>query len=149
MVSEAVDLTVPVEITLVHKPRDTFNVGLGAATDTGARLRLKWERPWINTRGHSVTSELFLSSPEQSFTVDYRIPMQDITNDYLSIEGGYQFIDYSKKLVPTGCATARSSGPTDCAAAKSLVPIHWAPARSTGPTDGAAAEVFPRASACP
>ena len=95
VVSEAVDLTVPVEITLVHKPRDTFNVGLGAATDTGARLRLKWERPWINTRGHSVTSELFLSSPEQSFTVDYRIPMQDITNDYLSIEGGYQFIDYS------------------------------------------------------
>ena len=95
VVSEAVDLQVPVEITIVHKPTDTFNVGLGAATDTGPRLRLKWERPWVNARGHSVTSELFISSPEQSLTVDYRIPMQNITEDYVSIEAGYQFIDYS------------------------------------------------------
>ena len=95
VVTEAEGKQVPVEITLVHKPRDAFNVGLGAATDTGARLRLKWERPWVNSRGHSVTSELFVSQPEQSFTVDYRIPQGDITNDYISIEGGYQFIDYS------------------------------------------------------
>ena len=95
VVTEAQGKEVPVEITLVHKPRDAFNVGLGAATDTGARMRLKWERPWVNSRGHSVSSEVFLSQPEQSFTVDYRIPQGDITNDYISIEGGYQFIDYS------------------------------------------------------
>ncbi|MBU2978391.1 autotransporter assembly complex family protein [Alteromonas sp. C1M14] len=95
VVSEAENLKVPVEITLVHKPKDSFNVGLGAATDTGPRLRLRWERPWVNSRGHSISSELFISSPEQSLTVDYRIPMQDITRDYLSIEAGYQFIEYS------------------------------------------------------
>lgn len=95
VVSKANDLLVPIEITLIHKPKDSFNVGVGAATDTGPRLRLRWDRPWINSRGHSVSSELFVSSPEQSLTVDYRIPMQDITNDYLSIEAGYQFIDYT------------------------------------------------------
>ncbi|WP_232367619.1 autotransporter assembly complex protein TamA [Alteromonas pelagimontana] len=95
VVSEAEGLNVPIEITIVHKPRDTFNVGVGAATDTGPRLRFKWERPWVNSRGHSVTSELFLSEPEQSLTVDYRIPQRDITNDYISIEAGYQFIEYT------------------------------------------------------
>lgn len=75
VVSKAENLLVPIEITLVHKPKDSFNVGVGAATDTGPRLRLRWDRPWINSRGHSVSSELFISSPEQSLTVDYRIPM--------------------------------------------------------------------------
>ena len=95
VVSKAKDLLVPIEITLVHKPKDSFNAGVGVATDTGPRLRLRWDRPWINSRGHSVSSELFISSPEQSLTLDYRIPMGDITNDYLSIEAGYQFIEYT------------------------------------------------------
>lgn len=95
VVSEAEDLEVPIEITLVHKPTDSFNVGVGAATDTGPRIRLQWERPWVNSRGHSVSSAIFISSPEQSVTMDYRIPMKDITRDYLSVEAGYQFIEYS------------------------------------------------------
>ncbi|MCW8108951.1 autotransporter assembly complex protein TamA [Alteromonas ponticola] len=95
VVNKAVDYVVPIEVTALHKPRDAFNVGVGAATDTGPRFRLRWERPWVNSRGHSVNSELFLSEPEQSLTMDYRIPMENISNDYVSIEAGYQFIEYS------------------------------------------------------
>ncbi|MCU7553565.1 autotransporter assembly complex protein TamA [Alteromonas sp. ASW11-19] len=94
VVSEAENLRVPIEVTVNHRPRDSFDVGVGAATDTGPRLRLGWERPWVNSRGHSVSADLFLSSPEQSLTTDYRIPMRDITRDYLSFQAGYQFIEY-------------------------------------------------------
>lgn len=95
VVSQAEDLQVPIEITLTHKPRDNFNVGLGAATDTGPRLRLKWQRPWVNDHGHSASAELFISAPEQSLTAEYLVPIGDIKNDYLKYEAGYQFLDYS------------------------------------------------------
>ena len=95
VVSEADGLKVPIEVSLVHRPRDSFNVALGVATDTGARVTLGWERPWVNSRGHSVSSDIFISQPEQSISADYRIPMKNITRDYVSIEAGYQFIEYS------------------------------------------------------
>ncbi len=95
VVNKAVDNVVPIEVTTLHKPRDAFNVGIGAATDTGPRIRLRWDRPWVNSRGHSIHSELFLSQPEQSLTLDYRIPMDNVSKDYVSIEAGYQFIEYS------------------------------------------------------
>lgn len=95
VVSEAEGLLVPVEVSLLHRPTDAFNVSVGAATDTGPRVRLGWERPWVNSEGHSVSSDIFISAPEQSVTADYRIPMKNITRDYASVEAGYQFIEYS------------------------------------------------------
>lgn len=95
VVSEAEGLLVPVEVSLLHRPTDAFNVSVGAATDTGPRVRLGWERPWVNDKGHSISSDIFISEPEQSVTADYRIPMRNITRDYASIEAGYQFIEYS------------------------------------------------------
>ena len=95
VVSEAKERHVPIEVSLLHRPTDAFNVALGAATDTGPRIRLGWERPWVNSRGHSISSDIFISAPEQSVTADYRIPMKNITQDYASIEAGYQFIEYN------------------------------------------------------
>ncbi|QDG36656.1 outer membrane protein assembly factor [Alteromonas mediterranea] len=95
VVSDAEGLRVPVEVSLQHRPTDAFNVSLGAATDTGPRVRLGWERPWVNDKGHSVSSDIFISEPEQSVTADYRIPLKNITRDYASIEAGYQFIEYA------------------------------------------------------
>ena len=61
VVSDAEGLRVPVEVSLQHRPTDAFNVSLGAATDTGPRVRLGWERPWVNDKGHSVSSDIFIS----------------------------------------------------------------------------------------
>lgn len=94
VVSDAENLNVPIEVSLSHRPTDTYNVSVGAATDTGPRVRLGWERPWVNDKGHSVSADLFISEPEQSLTADYRIPMRNITQDYVSFEAGYQFIEY-------------------------------------------------------
>jgi translocation and assembly module TamA len=95
VVSDAEGLQVPIEVSLLHRPSDSFNVALGAATDTGPRISLGWERPWVNSRGHSINADIFVSQPEQSVSADYRIPMKNITRDYISFETGYQFIEYS------------------------------------------------------
>ena len=95
IVSDAKDHVVPIEVSVFHKPRDEFDVGAGIATDTGPRVRLSWKRPWVNDLGHSVTGNLFLSAPEQSLTIDYRIPKLNTKTDYVSFTSGYQFIDYS------------------------------------------------------
>lgn len=93
VVNKAVDLHVPIEVTVTHLPRDTFNVGGGASTDIGPRVRLRWERPWVNSRGHSATTQLFISQPQQSISFDYKIPMRDVTHDYASILVGYEFLE--------------------------------------------------------
>lgn len=93
LVSEARDFAVPIEIRVTHLARDTFNVGGGFSTDIGPRFRLKWNRPWVNSKGHSLSSQWYYSKPEQSFSADYRIPKRDLTHDYASITGGYQYIN--------------------------------------------------------
>ncbi|MDC8829231.1 autotransporter assembly complex protein TamA [Alteromonas gilva] len=93
LVSQAKGARVPIEVTLAHLPRDIFNVGGGASTDTGPRVRGRWERPWVNTRGHSITGELFASQLEQAASLDYRIPLEDVNNDYASIKTSYEFQD--------------------------------------------------------
>jgi len=93
VVKNAVDQRVPIEITLTHKPKDLFNVGIGASSDEGVRLPLQWQRPWVTDRGHSVNANLYISQREQSISTNYRIPMQNVNDDYASIGIGYKFLD--------------------------------------------------------
>ena len=95
IVSRAEGARVPIEVTLTHLPRDIFNVGGGANSDKGPRVRARWERPWVNTRGHSVTGQVFFSKLEQAASLDYRIPLEDVNNDYASIQTSYEFEDNS------------------------------------------------------
>jgi len=91
LVVEAVDATVPIEIILTHKPRDNFDVGLGVSTDIdGPRFTGKWKRPWVNSSGHSVGGEVYVSSPEQYVSFDYKVPLEDAIQNYLSYQAGYQ-----------------------------------------------------------
>ena len=64
VVADARQQLVPIEVTVVHKPRDLFDVGAGASSDIGPQLSIKWQRPWVNSRGHSFSAEGFASKPE-------------------------------------------------------------------------------------
>jgi translocation and assembly module TamA len=90
LVAEALNYTVPIEVILTHKARDNFDVGLGVSSDVGARFTGKWKRPWVNKSGHSVGAEVFYSSPEQYVSVDYKVPLEDAFQNYLSYQAGYQ-----------------------------------------------------------
>lgn len=90
LVAEAVDAAVPIQVILTHRPRDNFDVGLGISSDVGARFTGKWKRPWVNGRGHSIGAEVFVSSPEQYVAVNYKVPLEDAIQNYLSYQAGYQ-----------------------------------------------------------
>lgn len=88
LVSKADGLNVPIQLITSAKPRDTFNIGGGASTDTGPRLRFKWQRPWVNGQGHSLAAEMFISQPEQNASIKYKVPLEDPLNNYLSYQAG-------------------------------------------------------------
>jgi translocation and assembly module TamA len=90
LVAEAIDAVVPIDVILTHKPRDNFDVGLGLSSDVGPRFTGKWKRPWVNESGHSLGAEVFVSSLEKYVSVDYKVPLEDAIQNYLSYQAGYQ-----------------------------------------------------------
>jgi translocation and assembly module TamA len=88
LVSQANEANVPIQLIVSAKPRDTFNIGGGISTDTGPSGRFKWQRPWVNSKGHSLSAEAFISDPEQNVSVKYKVPLEDPLNNYLSYQAG-------------------------------------------------------------
>lgn len=89
LLDKAQDYQIPIEIVAVARPRDIFNVGGGASTDKGPTGSLSWQRPWVNRDGHSMKADLFVSAPEQSASMRYKIPIEDPLHNYFSIQGGF------------------------------------------------------------
>lgn len=96
---------VNVEIRLEDEPKDRYLVGVGASTDTGARLQLSWEKPIVNRRGHSLTVDSEFSSPLTSLSSSYRIPRKHPLKDYYEWVTGWQdksVEDTDSRLFTTG-----------------------------------------------
>lgn len=90
LVAESVNAVVPIDVILTHKPRDNFDLGVGVSSDVGPRFTGKWKRPWVNESGHSIGAEVYASSSEQYIAVDYKVPLEDAIQNYLSYQAGYQ-----------------------------------------------------------
>ena len=84
---------IPIEIIATARPRDIFNLGGGVSTDKGLTGKLNWQRPWVNRHGHSMKGDLYVSAPEQSASLHYKIPIEDPLHNYLAIQTGYNAID--------------------------------------------------------
>jgi translocation and assembly module TamA len=78
---------------LAPQARNQLETGLGLSTDVGVRGSLKWKKPWVNSRGHSFDSSFSLSAPEQTITAGYRIPLEDVLNQYYRIQYGMKNVD--------------------------------------------------------
>lgn len=83
-VEEAVDLQVPIEVTLIARPPSRYTFGLGYGTDTGARGRIGYERRRLNTSGHRFGSELRVSEIGNHIDARYRIPLENPSTDFLA-----------------------------------------------------------------
>ncbi|QIM69679.1 hypothetical protein A4G13_09865 [Basfia succiniciproducens] len=67
--------TIDLHLLMYPKKKNAMEVGLGYSSDVGARAQIGWTRPWINNRGHSLHSDLYVSSPKQTFEITYKMPL--------------------------------------------------------------------------
>ncbi len=84
---------IDVEVQLVPRKRTAYSIGIGAATDTGPRVKASLERRRVNRRGHRLFSELQLSEVENSLGLEYIIPTHLSHVDQLSFRSSYQETD--------------------------------------------------------
>lgn len=94
----SVNKLVPIEVILKPKPKDIFKYGIGVSTDTGPRLSVDWERPWVNLEGHSLGASFYVSRPTQSLTMSYRVPKDNPLKDFLNFQVGFKRIDDNDTL---------------------------------------------------
>ena len=68
---------VPIIIQATPYARNIVKIGGGISTDIGLRGTLKWTVPRLNRAGHSLTSGVEVSTPEQQIIASYKIPLED------------------------------------------------------------------------
>ncbi|MCW5580521.1 MAG: outer membrane protein assembly factor [Luteimonas sp.] len=71
---DAVDMRVPVAVTLTPAKRSIYTAGLSYGTDSGTGVRLGVERRYVNDRGHKALTQLDYAQKRKTLTVQYRIP---------------------------------------------------------------------------
>jgi translocation and assembly module TamA len=81
----ASDGQVPIRISLQPGIKIEYTVGVGASTDTGARFRAGFRHNRLNSRGHRLLGDVFVSSLRQGLTTEYRIPREDPRREWFSI----------------------------------------------------------------
>lgn len=91
------DQQMAIEVNLIDAAKHSFTTGIGISTDTGPRVRLGWDRPLITSAGHQLHTEARVSKIEQRVSAEYRIPITNPLNHYLSVDGGWR----SKKVEDT------------------------------------------------
>lgn len=80
----------PIDVTIIKKPENSVELGGGVSTDVGIRGKIKWEKPWLNSYGHSISAEMDLSAKKQTVSTTYKIPIEDPINNYASVVAGWQ-----------------------------------------------------------
>ena len=83
--------TVDVEIILYPRKKNAMELGVGFATDGGVHTQIGWTKPWINSRGHSFRTNLYLSAPKQTLEATYRQPLlKNPLNYYYDYSVGWE-----------------------------------------------------------
>lgn len=85
---------VSVVVQLLHKPKNSFEVGGGVSTDdNGLKLRFKWTKPWITEEGHYLETNIEASKVDPQARISYTIPVSDPNNDVWRFGAGYIYDD--------------------------------------------------------
>ncbi|CZF83523.1 autotransporter assembly complex protein TamA [Grimontia marina] len=87
------DDRVPISVNLEPSPRNQFETGIGYSTDVGPRVKIGWKKPWFNSRGHSLNTDLYVSKPKQTLESTYKIPLEDVQREYYQVQVGLENLD--------------------------------------------------------
>ena len=84
----------PLHGVVSPRTENTIETGVGYSTDVGPRVRTSWKKPWMNSYGHSLTTSLSLSAPEQQLDFSYKMPLlKNPLEQYYLVQGGFKRTD--------------------------------------------------------
>ncbi|MFC0322650.1 autotransporter assembly complex family protein [Gallibacterium melopsittaci] len=82
---------VDLEVLVQPRLKNSYEIGIGYGTDIGPRLQFGWNKPWINSRGHSFSSNFYISAPKKTIEATYKMPLlKNPLNYYYEISTGYE-----------------------------------------------------------
>lgn len=84
------DHTVALNVKLADAPRHQLSLGAGYGTDTGPRAKFRWERPYVNARGHKLTTDLSISKQQQELNFEYHIPLKKPLDESLNLTTSWE-----------------------------------------------------------
>ncbi|MCW8889527.1 MAG: BamA/TamA family outer membrane protein, partial [Sedimenticola sp.] len=102
--------TIDVQVSLEPVKRMAYRLGIGAATDTGPRLSLGYERRRLNRLGHRLESKIVLSQVDSSLGLEYLIPVQQPHIDQISFRTGYRHLATDTATSDTATIGVRAVG---------------------------------------
>jgi translocation and assembly module TamA len=84
----------PLDALVTPRSRNIMELGGGFSTDIGPRVRGTWRKPWLNDRGHSLTTTASISAPEQQLDLTYKIPLlRSPLEQYYLLQAGFKRTD--------------------------------------------------------
>ena len=92
------DYKVPLNVHLERRSNNLMRVGAGFSTDEGPRMLLEWDKPLLNSSGHSMSSYAKLSQVTQNAQVVYKIPRKNPNLDYYYISASQTHTDLNDTL---------------------------------------------------
>jgi translocation and assembly module TamA len=107
----AESLLVPIDVDLVPRKPQAYEVGAGYGTDNGPRGRAAARLRRLNRVGHHAELEVVGSFIEQSTSLQYMIPAFAHPKGMLTLVAGYAILNPSTSSSRTMLASARLSRP--------------------------------------
>lgn len=80
--------TVPTEARLTMNRNKHYAFGVGYSTDSGVHGKFAFDRRWVNSHGHTLSSNFYLSRKNSELDTIYRIPGDNPTSDYAYLRLG-------------------------------------------------------------
>ncbi|MGF1686402.1 autotransporter assembly complex protein TamA [Photobacterium japonica] len=87
------DGSIPIDVVVTPQVKNQVETGIGYSTDVGMRLKLNWRKPWLNSKGHSLSVKTEISKVQPKIEAAYKIPLDDVLNDYYQVIGGIRYVD--------------------------------------------------------
>lgn len=84
------DYVIPINVSVLPQRRNIIETGIGYSDDVGPRLKLNWNKPWLNSAGHSLSSKMAISSVEQSIEAAYKLPLATVATDFYQVQLGFR-----------------------------------------------------------
>ena len=87
---------VKLHVSLEDREPNRVTLGAGYGTDTGPKVKIGWEKPIINTDGHSFSSLISLSKIQKLINFSYKIPGGHPADNFFQLSAGRDIESFEK-----------------------------------------------------